>query len=337
MPEELVNALFIIYEMADDNKMDLLYETAKKYNVELDSDPDTSAGDLATQLYLKNPKALEKVHAEIFSKKLRAHHYFKSDQPAPDNFTLPDNNVIIEMQNALNKEFSARKYGRGCRLECIRSDTDKINIIIRHGRPFKREGCLKDDKSDTVFYRPEMHAVIVYNQEQNEISINNTAAKWQKELYLNVIGKYLFGAEDYFLSGDKFTFETLRADGEKCLVCSDIPGIEYVKLTEVHLKWISKGNPQEVRKSDNYFTCSQQWREDFPSGAKISTVQLLFRFTGEKSPKRITISSPNIASSSSDNFGELIDTFLMARGFVMAPSSVRRQYDANIAPCMESA
>jgi hypothetical protein len=59
VPREMVDALYFVHEMAADEQMDELLETAKQHQLPLDTDQESSPADVAVQIWLAAPGLLQ--------------------------------------------------------------------------------------------------------------------------------------------------------------------------------------------------------------------------------------------------------------------------------------
>ena len=203
--------------------------------------PEPTPADIAIQVWLYNREILERKHAQQYLTRPRSFESFQSRRNrAPWGIRRPPH--FTALQNDLDDWFEQKKRGRGCRVFVFPKKPETW-FLIRHGEPFRREGSLVNGQSSSVFYRPEKFDVVIYNDTLSELRIN-ARSKGEKHLYRTLFGLHFFGDKDYFPREGKYTLEPLRRDGPASLVCRDIPGLEWVKLTEVHYRW--GGHHQET-------------------------------------------------------------------------------------------
>jgi hypothetical protein len=230
MPPGLVDALYYINEMATPEGMDELLEAAAGIGLVLDGGAEMTPSDVAVQVWLQDRSLLERKHAEQFLCRPRSFESFQSHEcPGRQLQVSPESLAALEAD--LDDWFEAKKRGRNSRVFAYPRG-NAVWFLVRHGQPFKREGSLKGGESTSVYYRPEKHDVVIYNQVLGELRVN-AASKGEKELYQAKFGLHLFGSEDHFPGSAKYTLDPLRRDGEASLVCSDLEGMEWVRLTEV--------------------------------------------------------------------------------------------------------
>ena len=251
MPHRLVDALYLINEMATDEGMDALIDAARQAGRVLNAGPKATPADVAVEVWLRWPELLNHLHAETLITRPRSFEYFVGRGGAPRTVPPDHPDKRTSLEALLDDWFSVNRRGRGSRV--FRFDRDgRVWFLVRHGLPVKREGTLNNRKSDSVFYRPEKHDVVVFDAKRDELGIN-AAGRKEKKLYCELFGDHLFGELDYFPSDKKYTLDPLKHDGPSALVCSDVDGIENVTLVEL---WFFHGGGHsdiEIRKATNVF------------------------------------------------------------------------------------
>ncbi len=325
MPTRMVDALYFVHEMATPEEMDSLITAARAEGIELDHDPDTTPADIAAQVWLKAPDLLESMHAEVLVTKPRSFTHFKSKEPGPKIFTPPSEAALSALEAELDAWFDAHKRGTGSRVRCF-DHGDKIGFLVRHGMPFKREGSLREGRSETVFYRPEIHDVLVYDRVVNELAVH-VGTKGELTLYVAAFGRHLFGDAAYFPDEGKYTLDPLKSGDPHCLACGDIEGIEEVKLTEVHRLWGGEYGDIEIRKSKDCLASLAARGQRIPQHANLIMASFAVKFEDGKSPRAVKIRPPNVAMYTRDDDSLLVEKWLSARGFI-----IEREKEPDAAP-----
>ena len=64
VPEDMVNALYYVDETASHKSMEQLLDRAAEAGIDIDDDTETSAADVAVQIWLAQPMLLQRHHAE---------------------------------------------------------------------------------------------------------------------------------------------------------------------------------------------------------------------------------------------------------------------------------
>ncbi len=311
-PRTLANALYFIHEMATDEGLDILLPEAERLEIELGHDP--TPADVAVQLWLADHDIIERKHAEQYLRNPRSFAYFQTEADPIPAFREPGELEIKALENELDDWFDKKKRGRGARVFVYRKDGEAW-FLVRHGDPFKREGSIESGESSSVFYRPEKFDVLVYDGSRGEIRMN-ARSKGERELYRKQFGKHLFGDEAFFPGEGKYTLDPLRTDGEASLVCTDVPGLEYVRLKEVHFFWGGANREMEIRKADDVFAAFTARNRQFPAKARISCAKFQVKFTDSKTPRSLTIKPSNIAQYQRDDDAAAIEDWLLKRRFI---------------------
>lgn len=327
-PAEFINAAYIIGEMAKDDNVDRLMQIAASKNIALITNDDTTSADIATQLWIQDRDLIERLHAEIIVKRPRTFQYFRSDKTPPGKITSPADIIITQIENDLNEWFYKNNRGKGCRVFFFEYENE-IRMLIRHGMPYKREGCIKNEQSDTIHYRPEKHDVLFYDLTDNEIAITaSTNKKGQKEAYLEIIGRYLFDCPGYFLCKPKYVLDPIRDDGTASLNCHDINGIDYIKLTEVVLFFDDDYGTKKILSSADVFASQNLYNVLMSSPADLACATFEVHFTGEKKPRSVTIMPPHNIKCGRDEDRLPVNEWLKARNFVLM-QPIKRESEEN--------
>ena len=302
--------------MSDDEHFEQLHELADANKIE--TQDDVSPADLALTLWLHDPELLKRPHAEVLLLKPKSFMYFMSDKKAPDEFGVPEQEVLTALEKEMDVWFSKNKRGTGCRILAVSADDeDKIYFLVHHGMPFKREGKIEDGKSKTIFYRPEFHDVLIYDRPNNELAIfNKSSAKKERTMYLDLFSQHLFGQAEYFPGAEKYTLQPLIDNGVDALACGDIDGLEEVKLIEIQRQFRSAYNDKHTQRSNDLFASLASNDIAFPSSGILVSATFSMKFENAKRPRMVKVRTPNVANFDRKEDSHLIETWLRKRGFV---------------------
>ena len=334
-PPELVDALYMVHEMATPEAMGGLLGAIEALPPQdrfvLDESPDPTPADVAVQVWLKAPRLLKGKHSEQAVVDRRSFEYYLSREVPRKGFKVPTRSKLEAVERDLAEWFVSKRRGEHVQVQMYPKG-DEVWFVIRHGEPFRREGAQKGAVSSSVFYRPEKHDLLVYTPLIGELRVN-ASSKAEKDLYRRLFGLHLFGDEDHFpTSNRKYTLDPLRTDGKDSLVCTDVPGIDEIRLTEVRYYWGGPHGEIEIRQASDLFASMESRHAGIRKG-KIVSAKFQVRFSGSKSPRSLTIRQPNIAKFTRDDDGRLIDDWLSRRGF----SSTRRVPDEEVAEALVGA
>jgi hypothetical protein len=332
MPPRLVDALYLINEMATDEGMDALVEAAQQSGRTLVAGASATPADVAVEVWLKWPDLLDRKHAENLITRPRSFEYFLGRADAPRKVPPDDFTRRAALEKQLDDWFDGNRRGRGCRV--LRFDRDaKVWFLVRHGMPVKREGSMKDGKPDSVFYRPEKHDVVVYDTERDELGINASGRK-EKKLYCQAFGDHLFGNVDHFPGENKYTLDPLKEDGANALVCSDVDGLEDVTLVELWFFYGGGYDDVEIRKASDVFAAMAARGRSISRMARLPRAVFSVKFASAPRPRRFTVRPPNITQYTRDEDSELVELWMLKRGFIRP---LLMDSDANADKTMASA
>lgn len=316
IPPDMVDALFFVHEVADDEMYDELLEMAKTGNVTVPAD--ASPADLAVMLWLKDPELIKKPHAEALMMKPKRFLSFQSSKGKGKKPNISSGN-ISKLEGLMDVWFEQHKRGKGCKvLPFDMEDKEgKLYFLVRHGMPFKREGKIEDGETGSVFYRPEFHDVVVYDIEANELQVfNKSDGKKERAMYLSAFGQVFFNDAEYFPGDDKYTLQPLLDDGVNSLACVDIDGLAEVRLTGVQLLFRGTFSDRTIFRSKDIFKSLESRKRDFPDYGNLVEASFQVKFDSSSKPRTVTIKTPNIAKFDRKEDAHVIETWMKARGFI---------------------
>ena len=313
-PHDLAEALYFINEMATAEGMDELLDEAERCEVVIDYHPDSTPEDVAIQVWLADREIVEKKHAERFLHRPKSFEYFQSETGSKALGKI-SRKKLEALEEDLDDYFEKKKRGRDCKVFVFPKGSE-VWFLVRHGDPYKREGGIKDGQSTSVFYRPEIYDVVIYNSTIGEIRMNAGTMGIKKE-YRNKFGKHLFGDVDYFPGTAKYTLDPLKSDGEAALVCSDVEGMEWVLLKELHFSWGGPFHEIEIRKADDLLAAFGGSDRKIMKNNRLVKAKFQVKFENAKSPRMLTIRPSNIANFHRDGDSAVAEIWLAKRGFVL--------------------
>jgi hypothetical protein len=312
-PTELIEALFVISDLGIEERFDDLMEVAILNGIE--AGPDVTPIDLCLRLWLKVPKALQRlVRDELFQRKLKFEHF-----PAQvDATAIPIRDLPFDL-SALEAELDSwyQEHGRGPGCTISRADSEtEARFLIEHGRPCKRERNRKGRESSLLFYRPEKIDVVVYDEAANEFRVHSDGIR-EMRLYLKAFGKHLFGREDQFTYREKYTLEPLKQRGRDALNCRSIESLEAIRLREIQYAWDGAFKEVEVHRASDVFLAFALRNVVIPQEAFIRKAIFDVKLVGIEKPEKVTITLPNTATLGHGPATALIEQWLREQGFIL--------------------
>lgn len=321
-PTELLDALYFVDEMATPHGMDVLLGVAELRGLKLECSLDLTPADVAVEVWLADRELLEREHAQLYLSKPRSFDYYHTDQPSPPPFMFPAPSILASLERDLGEWFARKKRGNITKVFAYPRD-DEVFFLVRHGEPFRREESLDGEETGSVCFRPLKYDIVAYQPKIGELRINARSPA-QKAQYRRQFGRHIFGSCDYFPGDCKYTLEPLRQFGEASLICADVPGIDWIRLREVHLYWGGPSKEVEIHKADDVFEALNDRHTQFPTPTRLIRAKFAFKFADSRKPRLVTIRPSNIAQYTRDEDCDLVEQWLRLRGFVEMTASDRR-------------
>lgn len=312
-PRSLLDALYRIDEMSTPEGAQELLQEADLRELRIEGDPDPSAADVAVQVYLQAPDLLERKHAEHLLTSRRSFDYFQSITKRRA-LKPPSASKLSALAEALDDWYERKKRGRVSRVLVFPKE-DGIWFLVRHADTLNRAGAIEAGQSSSVVYRPEKHDVLVYDMGMGELRMN-TCNAGERELFRREFGRHLFGSADFFPGASKYTLEPLRESGAASLVCTDVEGVDWVRLTEVRLFWGGPHKHVEIQQASDVFAMLDARKRELPKKARISQARFRVKFSDAKAPRSVTIRPSNIAQYTRDSDASVLEAWLLKRGFI---------------------
>lgn len=314
-PAEMADALYYVHETCTAADMESLIDSARRERLALDAAADTTPADLAIEIWLKRPQLLQQRHAEVLAHHQRSFEYFAGR--AGTGRTFPHLGAVLQgqIEASLDDWFSENRRGRGSRIFVFREQAHTW-IVIRHGEPMHREPKHADDgRVETAFYRPQQHDVLIYDETTDEIAVN-AKTKGMRMLYLETIGRLVFGDPTYFPTADKFTLNPLIERGAEALKCDDIVGIDRVTLVEYRRRWGGAHKETEIRRADDIFAARADRGRSLALEGQLSAAVFRIKFSTSPKERRVVLRPKASAQCERDSDAVLIEEWLQARGFM---------------------
>jgi hypothetical protein len=314
MDSSLVEALHVIGNLGTDESFDELLEIAQQNKVDA-GDGEVTAIDLATRIWLAVPQALVQMERTKQCHRHRKFESFRAREPGEGTpaESLPSD--LSGLEGDLAGWFNSRKRGTRCKI--IRRDGfGEVRFLIQHGQPCRREPSLKGTQSTCTFFRPEKTDLVIYDGPNNELRVN-TSTLSELRLYVQKFGQHLFGDEAKFVYTAKYTLDPLKEHGPAALCCSDVPGIEWVRLREIEYRWPEAFNLIEKYGADDVFRSLAALKRGIDRKAEICKAAFSVKLEGEKKPRSASIRPPSTAAYGRGDEAVMIETWLRARRFIL--------------------
>jgi hypothetical protein len=270
---------------------------------------------VAIQVWLHDEDSLKHQHAEKSLDKPYTFVYFQAAEKSDDQLWIPDPCIIRALESDLEEWFETKRRGRNCRVDHYRRD-EGIWFVVGHGEPARREGCTCGHKHGQVFYRAERLDLVVYQPSTGELQVH-ARTRAETETYRKLFGRHLFGDDHHFPGTAKYTLEPLRIDGERSLVCSDVDGLDAIRLSEIQYLWGGSYNDCETHKADDVFASMRNHHEAIPEEARITSACFQVAFADSAALRVVSVQPSNVAHYQRDSDCERVAGWLRKRGFAL--------------------
>lgn len=318
-PPDLIEALHVIGNVGTAERLDDLLQIAFLNGVET-GDAGITPIDLAVRLWLRVPRAVEKLERdELFEKKLKFEHFpAREDSAAVAVEDLPGDLTPIEAE--IDAWLQEHKRGPGCNIDRVVSGAE-VRFLIDHGLPCKRERNRKGRESSCLYYRPERSDIVVYDAAANELRMH-TSTIGEMRLYVATFGRHLFADEHRFTFSRKYTLEPLKRRGRDALNCRGVDGLDSIKLREVQWAWDGAFQHVEIHRGSDLFFAFTLREMSIPVEPVLKKAVFEVRLTGVEKPRSAWIRPPNTAAFGRGEESALIEQWLRGQGFILVGTKV---------------
>jgi len=315
MPQVLADALYYIHEMSLKETMDKLVDMASQRHIALDLPDEAAPADVAVRFWLKDNRLLQEIHAEQHLTRPKAFLYFSTVVNPVPAFTIPTIETLAAMEATMDAWFESKKRGRGCKV-FVYPRADECWFMVRHGETCRREGSIDQGQPGSVFYRPQIHDILVYDIAEGEIRIH-AGSKKERELYLSTFGLHVFGNERFFPPGGRFTLKPLIQDGPASLSNEGVAdAIEWILLKELEFVIGMTGNKEtEIHKAKDLFAVFHARNFQLPANTRTKRAVFSIKFRDSKTPRSLTIEPSNKAKYERDYDNDIVQKWMKIRGF----------------------
>jgi hypothetical protein len=313
MPPPLIDALTHIQEVAAGEGIDQFIDRARHAGVDVPVGDELTPEDIALLVWLERPDILRRFHAEQVVLRRRS---FLTYAPEED-FLRPRPPDLSERITSLGHAVRAwyrDGLGRGEGAYLIDFNTDReLRLVIPHGAHFRREGCIEDGGPSSVAYRPMQFAYVVLDWDAMELRVNADTQKQRGKL-VELVGDCLFDSPGLFRAAEKFSLEPLRR-GAASLICTDVPGVERVTVTQLVMRLVGPYGRKRTEEADDVLLALDRGGERLPADAVLVSARMEFLFADRSKARPVQVTKGNKAAYTRTGDADLIDEFLMQRGF----------------------
>lgn len=322
-PADLLDAISLIDELANTVAVELLLDRVPSQSLGLEQGGEHSAADIVTAAWLSQREKLVQTHALSRLKRARSYDYFQSSQTKGPKFVTPAEESLQQLERDIDAWHVERYRAQGTKVEVFDNGAE-VEFSIMHGSLYRRQPVVRNGEFGIQSFWPVQSASAIYNREFGELRINAKTAR-EKTLYCRLLGKHMFGNEDLFPTGVKYTLDPLREHEFAALSPGSIEGVSDVRMIEL---WL--GDPDDrygvitIRKGDDLLDWAQAKKKNIWLERRLIAATFKMELLRPKRELAITVRPPNVAIYSRGPVAAIIEAWLTERGFIISKKSPTR-------------
>jgi hypothetical protein len=322
-PADLLDAISLIDDLANTVAVELLLDRVPAQTLGIDPGGKHSSADIVTAAWLSNREKLVQTHALSRIKRVRSYDYFQASQTTAPRFVTPAEETLQQLEREIDSWHVERFRAPGTKVEVF-ENAQEVEFSIMHGSLFRRQTVVENRQFGFQSFWPVQSASAIYNCEFGELRVNAKTAR-EKELYCSLLGKHIFGNENLFPTGVKYTLDPLRELEFDALASGGVEGVRDVRMIEL---WL--GDPDDrygvttIRKGSDLLDWAQAKKKNIRIKRRLISATFKMELEGRKSDLAITVRPPNVAIYSRGPVSSTIEAWLSQRGFIISKQPPRK-------------
>ncbi len=211
-PADMIEALFHISEVSNDQGMEALLLVASKSGIELPEGNLTPA-DLALLIWLNDPDQLRRANCERIVLRFQSFYCYMNRTLEVPMFEMPADAVLKTIEGRTNQFNRNRQRGGGAAVWMYEFGNE-VAFLIRFGGSLKRDEVMDNDQCRPDIRRPVGYDLVVYNIETGELRIRADLVS-ERRFYCRLFSEQLFhDPESYCPLPRSFTWQTAQTPSE---------------------------------------------------------------------------------------------------------------------------
>lgn len=311
-PPGLIDALFLIDQMATKSGCDAVRRMLADSGHALAPAHDHSPADVATEAWLRDPRLLSRAYASQLSTRSRTLQLLLASdgvtiiaQPGSDDVRLRvRSEIAARLAPDADVEVYAFPYAGG------------VRFVVQRGGSFERYGAWNHGSSPTtVGYQPLEYCVVVFDAARLELAVPKEPARVHQALR-EAFSLGLAGELDAFSRRAILDLSPIRSSREGCLWCRDVPGIRHVVLRGIRYSIQPALKHSREERATDLFRAWEVGHHQLPHGLLLRA-EFEFQFDDCLAPRSVTLSSGASIRLARDDDSELVNDWMRRRGFVL--------------------
>ncbi len=234
-PADMIEALFHISEVSNDQGMEALLLVASKSGIEL-PEGNLTPSDLALLIWLNDPDQLRRANCERIVLRFQSFYCYMNRTLEVPMFEMPADAVLKTIEERTNQFNRNRQRGGGAAVWMYEFGNE-VAFLIRFGGSLKRDEVMDKDQCRPDIRRPVGYDLVVYNIETGELRIRADLVS-ERRFYCRLFSEQLFHDPEFFEHGEMFKLDVIYQLGEDVQspgLISDIQRVTLVEIQEVLL------------------------------------------------------------------------------------------------------
>jgi hypothetical protein len=279
---------------------------------------DISVHDFILLTWLRYPDLLEAAQSRVVMKRQRTFCTCPPTRGEVHPFDRSELGAITALEKGLADILPGCNSGSVKVLEYDDENSNEVWFLVRRTDFLERVAVMGESGApEVIFVRPLRYDVVVYDKVHGELRINSDKSL-QCE-YRQEFGQFLFGRQDFFSKRDVYSLDVLFKNDSSFLDCTKIPGIEWIRLTEVSYVFPGSFGIKHIENSSDIVR--SKWLKNqplVPSGVTIRYAKFDVLFEGASSPRSVQIMAGDCANYSRDADMSALDMWLRISGILLS-------------------
>jgi hypothetical protein len=288
-PADMIEALFHISEVSNDQGMEALLLVASKTGIEL-PEGDLTPADLALLIWLNDPDRLRRANCERIVLRFQSFYCFMNRTLEAPLFEMPADGVLKRIEERTNQFNRNRQRGGGAAVWMYEFGNE-VAFLIRFGGSLKRDEIMDDDKCRPDIRRPVGYDLVVYNIETGELRIRADLVS-ERRFYCRLFSEHLFDDPEFFEHGETFNLDVIYRLGEDVQSPGMIFGIKRVTLVEIQEVLLGEKTLHVTFKSEAIFDAIREHNKRLTPNGRLLSAKFM-RVLEDTGEVTVTVCSGN--------------------------------------------
>ncbi|TWT74807.1 hypothetical protein [Allorhodopirellula solitaria] len=319
IPQELLNAIGYIDEMATERGMDSLLPKAIEAKMPLDPNKDHSPADIAVQVWLFDPMIVEREHIWFTWKPPRRMDCFRVGEKKHGKLLEITHERCQQAAEDIGSWLSENNRTPFCNL-AYRETDDGFEFSIQRGDPFTRKSTIERNSIGNVHFRPAGKDKVIFKLEDVMVMIN-TPIRRAIAVYQRVFGNLLYGDPEFFTDSNIISTRALEELGEGALSCRDVDGIDEVLFVEYLVDLGGDQDATVTYKANDIITDMKQRNRKLDFEGRLISATFRIRYRGSRYWRTLKLYDGNATCYTRDANARHAEQWMRLRNFIQVTNA----------------